>query len=349
MVRVPDELEELLAPEWLTAALQARFPGIVVTAVEVGQVIRRVSIVAFFRIECAGGVPDGLSPNLVAKGYFGETLRHVRHVGEPEAHFYRELATPSGLRSLRCVYADIDPETRHGVVITEDAGAAGGVFLDALSDYGPDTAAETLEQYAMLHAATWSNPSYAVEPALAPRFVGLASHFDTDFLTVNVEGPLGHGIPAAARDADRLRQAYQHVVAASATAAPWSVIHGDVHVGNILLDAQGRPGLVDWQLVQRGAWYLDIGYHLGSALSVDDRRVHEDDLLRHYLSCLAAHGVDAPAFDVARSLLGLGMIHGMFLWSITRQVDAAVISTLLGRLGTAVDDHEAFAAADALA
>jgi hypothetical protein len=56
--------------------------------------------------------------------------------------------------------------------------------------------------------------------------------------------------------------------------------------------------------------------------------------------------VDAPSLDAARALIGLGMIHGMFLWSITRQVDGAVITTLLGRLGAAVADHQAFDTAD---
>lgn len=345
-VHVPDELEELLTPEWLTAALAPRYPGIRVTAVEIGQVIRRVSIVAFFQIECEGGVPEGLSTNLVAKGYFGEHLRQVRYVGEAEAFFYREIVEPAGLRSMRCVYADIDPESRHGVVITEDAGVAGGTFLSALSEYRPDTVAESLEQYARLHAATWSNPRYANESALAPRFVGLSDRFDARFLDVNVLGPLGDAIPSEARDPDRLASAYRTVVARAATATPWVVLHGDAHVGNILLDADGRPVLVDWQLVQRGGWYMDVGYHLGSSLPVEERRTHEDELLRHYLSCLAGHGIDAPSFETARSLIGLGLIHGMFLWSITRQVDSAVIKTLLGRLGAAVADHRAFDTAE---
>jgi aminoglycoside phosphotransferase (APT) family kinase protein len=122
------------------------------------------------------------------------------------------------------------------------------------------------------------------------------------------------------------------------------VIHGDAHVGNVYLDALGQPSLLDWQLVQRGMWYLDVGYHIASALTVDDRRRMERDLLRHYLDRLAAAGVDAPSWDAAWLGMRRGIVHGFFLWGITLKVDPAVTSVLLERLGTAAADHDAFAA-----
>ena len=67
-VPVPETLEQALSPEWLTAALQPRFPGIEVSAVAPGPVVDRISTNARFSIECAGGVPDGLSPALVCQG-----------------------------------------------------------------------------------------------------------------------------------------------------------------------------------------------------------------------------------------------------------------------------------------
>jgi len=135
--RVPDTLEELLSPQWLTSALDPRFPGIRVTAVTPGPVISRVSTNARFRIECAGGMPIGLSTDLCGKGYFTEVGRAFRHVGESEACFYRDIAAPTGMRTLRSVYAQFDPATHDAVVITEDVVAQGATFLDARSDYTP--------------------------------------------------------------------------------------------------------------------------------------------------------------------------------------------------------------------
>jgi hypothetical protein len=93
-VRVPDSLDRLLSPAWLTAALGTRFPGI---------------------IECAGGLPEGLSADLCAKGYYSAAGEAFRHAGEPEACFYRDVAPRTGIRTLRCVYADVDLCTRHSV------------------------------------------------------------------------------------------------------------------------------------------------------------------------------------------------------------------------------------------
>ena len=132
---VPASLDELLEPGWLTEALGIRFPGVHVVAVTPGPVVERLSTNARFRIECDPAPPDGLVPTLCAKGYFSELGRPIAHVGEPEACFYRDLAGATGVHTLRSVYADVHPETRHGVVITEDVIEAGGTFLDALSPY----------------------------------------------------------------------------------------------------------------------------------------------------------------------------------------------------------------------
>ena len=49
--------------------------------------------------------------------------QQARFVGEAEALFYRELAEPTGVRTLRSLYADFDPVTANSVVITEDVVA----------------------------------------------------------------------------------------------------------------------------------------------------------------------------------------------------------------------------------
>ena len=96
------------------------------------------------------------------------------------------------------------------------------------------------------------------------------------------------------------------------------------------------------QLVQRGGWYLDVGYHIASALTVEDRRHAERDLVRHYLDRLAAGGVDAPPWDDAWLGLRRGILHGFYLWGITLKVDPAITTVLLERPGTAAADHAVF-------
>ena len=340
---VPETLEELLTPAWLTSALAPRFPGIEVTAVTPGPVISRVSTNARFEIDCAGGVPDGLSPYLCAKGYFTEVGRSARHAAEPEVCFYRDLAEQAGIRTLRSVYAEMDAALESGVVITEDVVVKGATFLDGRSDYTPDQTAESLEELAALHAATWSDPSLANAAWLAPRLDMATQVRGVAEIAGNFACEIGAGVPERVRDAQRLYDAYCALAKEAPAVTPWCVIHGDAHVGNVFLDANGRPAFLDWQLVQRGPWYLDVGYHIASSLKIEDRRRVENDLLRHYLDHLGARGIEVPDWDEAWHGMRRGILHGFYLWGITLKVHPSVTTVLLDRLGTAADDHDVYA------
>ncbi|OAA21764.1 phosphotransferase family protein [Frankia sp. EI5c] len=341
---VPERLDEVLSPGWLTAALGRRHPGIEVTGVTRGPTVSRFSTNVRFGIECAGGVPAGLSPSLCVKGYFTPRGRPARHAGLPEALFYRDLADRTGVRTLRGVYAEADTGTGANVVITEDVIAAGGAFLDGRHPYTPDQAADSLEQLARLHAVTWGDPSLAAAGWLSSRMGPRTGEAWRAKIEANYTGDTGAGVPERVRDVGRLVAAYGALAALVASTRAWTIVHGDPHVGNIFLDGGGRPSLLDWQLVQRAPWYLDVGYHIASALTVADRRRHEDDLLRHYLDALAAAGVERPSWDEAGLGVRRGALHGFYLWSITSLVDPEVTSVLLERLGTAVDDHDSYAA-----
>jgi hypothetical protein len=345
-VPVPDTREQLLSPEWLSAALGLRWPGIEVTKVTPGPVVERVSTNARFTIECAGGVPEGLSPNLCGKGYFSEVGRVFAYVGEAEASFYRDVAAATGMRTLTCVYADVNPADRHGVVITEDVMPQGAEFLDARSDYSPDQAAQSLGELAKLHAATWQNASLASAEWVQSRIETYFLQRGVADIQGNFDNGIGAGVPKEAQDAQRLVDCMHRLAIEAPKAEPWSLVHGDSHVGNLYLDGERRPSFVDWQMVQRGPWYIDVGYHLASALTVEDRRQHEQDLVRHYLDELTALGIEAPSLADAWAGVRRGMVYGFFCWGITLKVDPAITSILLTRLGTATADHDAFAALD---
>jgi hypothetical protein len=341
---VPDALEEVLEPAWLTKALGQRFPGITVESVEPGPVVSRVSTNARFRVRYGGNVPSGVPVDLCVKGYFADcsdTAAAGRTAGVPEAMFYRQLAGTSGVRTLECFWADVDPVTRHGVVITADVAAQGATFLDALSPYSADQVAESLEQYAILHGRTWAGTFG--EPWLGPRLESTMHARGLPEISGNFEGPIGARVPEAVRDADRLWEAVGRLAELLQTAEPRCLLHGDAHVGNLYLDGAGRPCLVDWQLVQGGPWYIDVGYHLGCTLGPDERRNNESALLAHYLDRLRAEGADAPSWDEARRSIRMGLVYGFFLWAITLKVAPPITTAMLERLGSAVADHNAFA------
>ncbi|ADP82443.1 phosphotransferase [Pseudofrankia inefficax] len=341
--RIPGTLQEMLSPAWLAEALGPQFPGIQIQAVTTGPIVSRVATNLRFHVDGQTPDLDSSSLALCLKGMFTESGALLAGTGTHEAFFYRDLAAATGVRTLHAVYADVDPERDTGLIITDDVVAEGAVFLDALTPYTPDQAAESLAELARLHAATWRAPGLAEVDWLAPRMTSHLGHRGFPEIHGNFTGPIGAGVPAEVRDAARLVEAYRRLAAAVEVAEPWCVIHGDPHVGNLYLDAAGRPSFLDWQLVQRGPWYVDVGYHLASALSVADRRRHEDDLLRHYLERLRAGGVDAPAFEDAQAGIRRGVVAGFFLWGITLKVKPAITTELLTRIGTAVADWDSLA------
>ncbi len=342
MVRVPDTLEELVSPAWLTGALGQSYPGIEVAAATLGSVESRISTNACFRIECDGGVPTGLPASLCAKGYFSDTgTAAYRSAGESEALFYRDLAATIGARTLPSVYADVDDASRHGVVITEDITVAGARFLDPLERYTSSRVAVSLEQYAVMHATTWKSAQVRSSEWLTSRISSTAGTRTVSDIQDQYDGPLGAGIPEGARDAEKLLAAYKALPGITDSATSWCLLHGDAHVGNLFEDRTGRPGLLDWQLVQRGPWYLDVGYHLASSMGVEDRRSAEHDLLTLYRDRLASKDLVAPSWDEVWFGICCGIVYGMFLWSITQKVKPQITTVLLERLGTAAADHDA--------
>src|SRR3546814_20763922 len=74
--------------------------------------------------------------------------------------------------------------------------------------------------------------------------------------------------------------------------------HGDMHLGNLYVDADGTPGFLDAQ-PRLGAWSIDVSYLLIAGLDLVDRRHCDGALRAHSLSCLRAEGVDPPSFGTA--------------------------------------------------
>lgn len=78
--------------------------------------------------------------------------------------------------------------------------------------------------------------------------------------------------------------------------APLGLIHGDFRLDNLLFAAEACT-VVDWQTVAWGPVMSDVSYFLGSSLTVEDRRAHEEDLVRHYYDGILGRGVTNFTWD----------------------------------------------------
>ncbi len=254
-----------------------------------------------------------------------------------EASFYRELRPRSNVRSPRAHHTAVDVASNRGFVVMDDVVGLGGRILSAHEPYSLDTCRDSLGQLAVLHAETWDDPEWDVD-WLRPRIADMGASFPTELLQSRLDDGRGPDLPAELRDADVLKAAMARAAEVPATC----VLHGDTHSGNAYLDRDGRVGWLDWQVTQRGHWSTDVSYHLGTVLEVATRRAQEEDLLRHYLRELAAHGVAVPSFDEAWERYTLGFTWGYFLWAITSISSRAVVELHIPRLGAALTDHDTF-------
>ena len=270
---------------------------------------------------------------LCAKAHFNDGINSL--LGE--ASFYRHLQPDLGVRTPQPHYTGIDPATNRGLIVMDDILTLGGRILDASEPYAVATCRDTLGQLALLHAKTWGDEQWDVD-WLAPRVALMADIFPTDTLQGLLDDGRGPDLPAVLRDAPTLQAAMHQTARLPLTC----VLHGDTHSGNAYLDAEGSAYWFDWQVVQRGHWSVDVAYHLGTVLSIEDRRAHEVELLEHYLAELAAHGVAAPSFAEAWDAYTLGFTWGYFLWTITRISSRAVVLLHIPRLGAALTDHDTF-------
>ncbi|MET0240663.1 MAG: phosphotransferase, partial [Sphingobium sp.] len=160
-----------------------------------------------------------------------------------------------------------------------------------------------------------------------------------------LDGPRGDLLPPHVRNAEALIAAMRKLAALDA-GRPQFLLHGDSHAGNAYRTAQG-PGLIDWQLLQRGGWALDAAYHICAVLPVDLAEREERNLLGHYLETMRGHGLTMPDDEAAWLLYRQAAVYGYYLWAITRRVDPAIINVFVPRLGLAVARHDSFALLDA--
>lgn len=329
----PADEAVVLSPEWLTSVLSRRYPSAVATGTHVVERIETVATKVRFRVEYAQHTDAPTA--LCAKGYFNPERRRTTRA---EGDFYRLAAQDLPVRTPPCVYAAVDDDTGHALILMHDLVASGARFLDPTTTYGSDRAAATLDQLAALHATTWDGKRPALHQLFPPRLVRLSTHLGPDLHQSLLDDGRAQGISDQVRRADRLIAAMGAMDRLRA-AEPAGLIHGDLHSGNIYEQADGQPGLIDWQVVQRGVWALDVAYHLATVLDPDELAREERALLEHYLDRLDSHGVTPPDRDHAWSLYRAHLPYGLFMWSITRAPDRPIIEHLTDRLGRAVERH----------
>jgi aminoglycoside phosphotransferase (APT) family kinase protein len=332
---VPQTLQRALDPQWLTQALTSVTGGAKLTAVDTVEVIRTMATKVRFTASF-----DGRTEAFCLKAFLDVDPENARGgvVSIKEADFYAELAPQVAVRVPTCVAAIVDRDAQLGIIIMRDLIREGAHFCSALEPFNRDQAAQSLEQLAHLHAS-----QAGVQKSWVTRRIddfARSTYLSPATLQQLLDGPRGEGLPAKSRDASVLLAGLK-ALSARDESRPQVLIHGDCHAGNIFRTPQGA-GLIDWQLLQRGSWALDIAYHISAVLPVELAEKEEHGLLHHYLDTMRRLGCEVPGRDDAWEQYRTSVVYGYYLWSITRRVDPAITNVFVNRLGCAVTRHESY-------
>ncbi|MCB2048504.1 MAG: phosphotransferase [Novosphingobium sp.] len=339
----PLEMETVLNPAWLERALCRDGQLVEIEKVELVETIGWNCLNLRVKLTFADrGQPEGLPERLCIKGLFGEQHPEYLKNGALVADtlFYTEVLPRITMKAPRCYYGGVD-ERGSGVVVLEDLTERDVRFFDHRTALTLDQVRDTLDQLARLHGGM-SNMRPDELPWLRDKLdvFSIPIAVTPERLSEAMHGQRGDPLPEKQKDGSRIYNGLK-ALARRAEQLPVTAIHGDCHIGNIF-ETEGSFGFIDFQIVQRGHWSLDLPYHIGSVLTVEDRRAKERDLVRYYLDRLGDHGGDPPDFETAWRLYREGAAYGFFLWSVTMRVDAPIVNEAVKRLGLLVADHDSY-------
>jgi aminoglycoside/choline kinase family phosphotransferase len=330
-----------LTEEWLSEALDTVVRSVTVEAIGSGQTSStcRLSIEA-----------DGCPRTLVAKFAAGdeESRRRVATAHRNEVGFYRELAPTLDVRTPTCFFATINAEATSFALLLEDlAPRLPGRQTDGCS---LAQATQAVRNLARFHASRWNDTSLRDVGFLLPLTKERATlltditRFATDqFVARYAEQLNADEITTLRQVADNLLQ-WQ-----LGHPNPYSLVHGDYRLDNLMLDpAGGDVVVVDWQTVSVALPARDLAYFVSLSLPIERRRAEEDRLITSYLDQLRVNGVtDYPASSCASDYRS-GQLHGPMITVLgsltssgprTKAGDEMFLS-MARRSCAAVQDHQ---------
>jgi aminoglycoside phosphotransferase (APT) family kinase protein len=322
VLTVPVDWEDV-TPAWMSAAIARRHPG-----AEVGEVtVLTRDDGTNRRVRFGLGYATGRGPATVfAKA---ESAAH-REVHARNGNLFNEVqlmasGAPLAVDHPLVYTALVDRERLAWVVVMEDLSARGADPRDATRPMTVDQVANGVRGLARLHSRYWGF-SATEHPAL-----GWVQAFEpTDGWRVGLRARIPTGLERAAGalpaevtayDADQIVDAVWAPYIASFAAGPRTLLHGDPHIGNTYVLPDDDVGFLDWEVVRSGHWSHDVGYFIVGALTEDDRRRSEAELVEEYRTSLDVPGGERPTAEEAWLRYRASAAHGLTIWLSTLGTD----------------------------
>lgn len=338
---------------WATRVLQSADAPAEVSSVELVEVDVGTTTRIKVRVEHDG--PPDLARSWFVKlpsgSFKARAITALPRLPQTEVRFYRELSGATlPIRHPRALGA----ESRFGrgyTLVLEDlteGGAQPGSPRETLS---PARAEAMCAALAGLHAHFWESPRLGQDLAWLAGPIrrledGLGSALAVPLMRRGLDRASAV-VPSelrrpALRYAGRRRQAMRFL-----SAGPKTLVHHDCHPGNLYW-SEGRPGLLDWQLVRTGEGISDLSYLLAIGLEPGQRAAHEGALVAGYRGALEAQGVEVPSAEALWDRYRAHLVYAFEAMVVTLAVgdlmDEEAVLELIRRAALACAELDAFGA-----
>ncbi|MDO8361694.1 MAG: phosphotransferase [Actinomycetota bacterium] len=343
----------------MTEALRVEHPGVEVTSLHLGSIRHgSESTVRVLLDYNRAGHEHRLPPTMYVKGQLGSRTTEgiLGPMTHTEARFFQDVAPLlPGLNTPGCHFASVGADGRSTIVM-EDLLARNAILATAGTTVAAATAYRVAEQLAQVHAlwfdaselhtVDWLAGSSAGDfdiDRMAEQETAIFGSFKEGWWARRTQLPHCEFLPSELLDRNVVKRALVNKYR-SEGALPQCLIHGDPHLGNTFFSADGTPGLYDWSPMA-GRWGNDLNYAIVGSLEVDERREHEQPILRHYLHHLALHGGPQIPWDEAWLSWRRQTIHGfMYMLCSPRQQPEDLIALQTLRFGWDAIDNDMLSA-----
>lgn len=346
-----------LTPQLLTEIIGDVHPGArvegvnIVQAMGYGETGVHSSAIATLDLTFAAGSAENLPRRVVVKMSlnFDHWSYRLDAVYELEVNFYNRIRPSLVIEAPLSMGGRYDAESGRYVLVLEDVGARGAHMSTLMDDVSIGNVERVLETLARLHAHFWGSARFRGDLSWVQTHLGGSIERLMDkVVRPGVQGQLGiHRIEREMLERIEMteEQLYTNIrlLKLHQLTLPQTLLHGDCHIANTYRLPDGSGGLYDWQLCLRGFAIHDVGYHITTALSIEERRRSERDLLAFYRDRLQAYGVtDPPDLETFWSEMRRGHGYGIYVWltAVEHHYGLEPLMVVLQRLSTAFEDHE---------
>ena len=318
---VPQSWDDI-TPEWMSAALAADYPGATVETVTVADrddgTNRRARLGLTYS--------SGNGPATVFAKAADPAHKAMIRLTSGMFHEPRLFMCGADLPLQHPVVhtAAIDEADYDFVMIMEDLTARGADPREATRPMTIEQVATGVRGLGRMHGRYWGERVLR-EPALGWLEPFLPwDGMQAAPLPAALE-QLGDDAPAEVMSLtiDKLIESiWKPYIRTLTSGSPQTLLHGDPHIGNTYLLPTGEVGFLDWQVARRGNWSLDLGYFLQGALTVEDRRRSERQLLEEYRDALGLPADELPSSDEVWLRYRASVAHGLTIWLVTASAGA---------------------------